>query len=292
MTEDTLFKKKQLLRMKGKYIDLSIPKIMGILNVTPDSFYDGGRYTNTDQMIGHVGKMLSEGADIIDVGACSSRPGAEILSADDELARLIRTLDPIRTKYPEIILSVDTNRADIVRKIVEMYDVDIINDISAGQFDPQMTDTIAGLHIPYMIMHMRGTPADMQNRTDYTDVLKEVIMFLAERVSELRLKGVNDVIVDPGFGFSKTIDQCFHLLARLDAFSIMDCPLLVGISRKSMIYKSLGITPDEALNGTTALHILALTKGADLLRVHDVKEARQAVELFLKVKTAGNKMPG
>jgi dihydropteroate synthase len=290
MEKNTFFRKKHMVRIKGGYLDLTTPKVIGILNVTPDSFYDGGKYNDEDRIIEHVGQMLSEGADVIDVGACSSRPGAGIISPDTEFERLTRALHPIRENYPDIILSVDTFRSDIARKVVSQFEVDIINDISAGQLDPMMTDTISELQVPYIIMHMRGTPSDMQRRTDYENVTKDVIIYLGEQVNLLRLKGINDIIIDPGFGFSKTTDQNYQLLAHLDAFKIIDCPLLIGVSRKSMVYKSLDITPEEALNGTTALHMAALERGANLLRVHDVKEARQAVELFLKMKKEGSKI--
>jgi dihydropteroate synthase len=289
MDKDTFFSKKQLIRIKGKYMDLTIPKIVGILNITPDSFFDGGKYTELDRMIDHVDQMLAEGADIIDVGAYSSRPGAENISPEEELQRLTRALSPIRQKYSEIILSVDTFRSDIARKVVIEFQVDIINDISAGMLDMRMADTVAELQVPYIIMHMRGTPSDMQQHTDYTDVIKEAIQFLGRQAGMLKLKGVNDIIIDPGFGFSKTLDQNFQLLSNLDAFKILEYPLLVGISRKSMVYKTLDISPDEALSGTTALHMTALQKGADLLRVHDVKEAKQAVQLYLKTRQEGDK---
>jgi dihydropteroate synthase len=234
MDKDTSFSKKHLVRVRGKYLDLTIPRIMGILNITPDSFYDGGKFLDPRTMIWQVERMLDEGADIIDIGAYSSRPGAEYISTEAELSRLVRTLDIIRKKYPEIILSVDTFRAEIAQKVVKDFQVDIINDISAGMLDPLMTTTIAELQIPYIIMHMRGTPTDMQKHTDYTNVLKEVIQFLGKHASILKLNGINDIIIDPGFGFSKTLDQNFQLLSGLEAFGILEYPLMVGIISRSV----------------------------------------------------------
>jgi dihydropteroate synthase len=292
MEKSTFFTKKHLIRIRKRYLELDSPKIVGILNVTPDSFYDGGKYIKTGEMMAHVEKMVTDGADIIDIGASSSRPGAEAITLKEEQERLVRALDPIRHKYPDFPLSVDTCRPEIAQLVVTRFDVEIINDISAGQVDPRMAETIAELKVAYIVMHMRGTPADMQKRTDYTDVVREVIFYLAERISMLRLKGINDIIIDPGFGFSKTPDQNFELLANLDAFKIIDCPLLIGVSRKSMIYRTLGISPGEALNGTTALHMLALERGVDFLRVHDVKETRQVIDLYLKMKSSKNKNRG
>jgi dihydropteroate synthase len=284
MAKDTFFKKKQFIRIRGKLLDLTTPKIIGILNITPDSFYDGGRYTDKAGLMARIEKMLYEGADIIDIGAYSSRPGAPEVSTEEEMHRLIVALEPIRKKFPEIILSVDTFRSDIARKVIEDYQVDMINDISGGQIDPGMMDTIAEMKIPCIIMHMRGTPQTMQQHTDYDDLIKEVIRFLGKQVSSLLGKGASDILLDPGFGFSKTVEQNYALLANLDAFRILELPIVVGISRKSMIYKFLDIKPDEAMNGTTALHMIALEKGADFLRVHDVKEARQAIKLFVRTR--------
>jgi dihydropteroate synthase len=287
--KDTFFHKKRLIRIKGNYWDFSIPRVMGILNLTPDSFYDGGKYLDSDSMMKQVERMIGEGADLIDVGSYSSKPGAEPVTAAEELRRLLPALELIRKKYPDIILSVDTSRAEVARKVIADFTVDIINDISAGTADPQMADTIADLQVPYIMMHMKGTPQNMQKLTDYKDLVREVIAFLGSQTEFFKQKGVNDIIIDPGFGFSKTLDQNYQLLSHLDTFKMLEYPLLVGISRKSMIYKFLEITPDEALNGTIALHMLALERGANMLRVHDVKEAKQAVNLFIKTKEEGKK---
>lgn len=287
--KDTFFHKKRLIRIKGNYWDFTIPKVMGILNLTPDSFYDGGRYQEPGSIIERVDRMLGEGVDLIDVGGYSSRPGAEHIDIEEELLRLSRALGPIRKKYPDAVLSVDTFRSAVARKTVEEFNVDLINDISGGMMDPQMPETIADLQVPYIMMHMKGSPQNMQRQTDYTDVVKEVIGFLGIRAGIFKEKGVNDIIIDPGFGFGKTLDQNYQLLSELNAFKILEYPLLVGVSRKSMIYKLLNITPDEALDGTIALNMLALERGADILRVHDVKEAKQAIRLFLKTKEEGDK---
>ncbi len=284
MDKDTFFTKKRLIRIGRNYWDFNIPKVMGILNLTPDSFYDGGRFTKVDAMLAHVDKMILEGADIIDVGGYSSRPGAENISEKEELSRLSRALEAIRSQYPDIVLSADTFRSSIARIVVEKFKVNIINDISGGQMDPMMMDTIADLQVPYIIMHMQGTPQTMQQNTSYTDLIDDVIRFLGRQAALLTEKGVNDIIIDPGFGFSKTLDQNYQLLSNLDVFRILELPILVGISRKSMIYRLLKTTPDEALNATTALHMTALERGADILRVHDVKEAKEAVQLYLKLR--------
>jgi dihydropteroate synthase len=289
MHKDTPFSKKHLIRIRGKYLDLSTPKIMGILNITPDSFYDGGRFLELNSMLAQVDKMNAEGADIIDIGASSSRPGADLVNPDEELSRLCLALEAIRSHFQDIIISVDTFRSEVARKVVNEYGVNIVNDISAGLFDPAMSKTIAELQVPYIIMHMRGNPADMQHHTNYDDLLKEIIQFLGKRTGILKSEGINDIIIDPGFGFSKTLDQNYQLLAHLDTFNLLEYPLLIGISRKSMIYKLLDISPEDALNGTTALHFAALLKGANILRVHDVKEAKQTVQLFLKMEQEGSK---
>jgi dihydropteroate synthase len=289
MDKDTFFSKKRLIRIGGKYLDLSVPKIMGILNITPDSFYDGGKYVKRETLMAQVDKMISDGADIIDIGACSSRPGAVTISEKEELTRLDYALRPIRKKYPGVILSVDTFRSAVVKAVVSEYQVSMVNDISAGLRDKRMTETIAALKLPCIIMHMRGTPADMQMHTDYSDVVTEVIRFLGIRAKLLVSAGITDIIIDPGFGFSKTIDQNYELLENLDAFKILELPILVGISRKSMIFKELEVNAEEALTGTIAANMAALQKGADILRVHDVKEARQTLRLFNKMISSGTK---
>jgi dihydropteroate synthase len=286
MVKDTFFNKKRLINLRGNLIDLTIPKLMGILNVTPDSFYDGGYYEMPDKLKKRVNEMLTQGADIIDIGAYSSRPDASHISVEEELRRLSKALDIIGKYYPEAFISVDTFRSEVAETVCRDYAVDLINDISGGMLDKKMPETVAKLQIPYIIMHMPGDPRTMQKHTAYTDVMRDIIEFLGRQVHHLLRLGVNDIIVDPGFGFGKTLDQNFELLCHLDDFKILELPLLVGLSRKSMIYKTLGIKPEDALNGTTALHMIALEHGADILRVHDIKEAKETIQLFKKVNEA------
>jgi dihydropteroate synthase len=287
--KDTFFEKKHLINCRGSFLDLSTPKIMGVLNVTPDSFYDGGRYESVSEVISHVSEMIREGADIIDIGAYSSHPGAIHISEKEEFDRLEKVVSKIRGKYPEQILSVDTFRAGIAQRVVRNFSVDIINDISGGNLDESMFDVIADLQVPYIIMHMPGNPQTMQQQTAYKDIVREILTYLGAKVHGLRKRGIADIIVDPGFGFGKTLEQNYALLAHLDEFQILKEPIMVGISRKSMIYKYLGLNADGALNGTTALHMHALIHGANILRVHDVKEARQTIELFNKIQEEKNK---
>ena len=283
-SKDTFFSKKHTLNIRGDLINLSRPKVMGILNITPDSFYDGGRYNSMDLMTEQAEKLISEGAAFIDIGAWSSRPGAKHITEEEELNRLKPIVDLIRKRFPDTIVSVDTFRSGIARIMVEEYGVDMINDISAGSMDPEMFKTIADLHVPYIIMHMQGTPADMQINPEYNNITREILTFFSEKLQALKLLGVTDIIVDPGFGFGKSVDHNYELLVNLDSFSMIELPVMVGLSRKSMIYKFLGIGPDEALNGSTVLHSIALFKGADILRVHDVKEAMEAITLLEKIK--------
>lgn len=257
---------------------------MGILNITPDSFYDGGRYSGNDLVIERVEKLLSEGATFIDIGAFSSRPGALQITEDEEYNRLKPVVTLVRKKYPESIISVDTFRSSIARKMVGEYGVDMINDISAGIMDNEMFNTIADLHVPYVMMHMKGTPAKMQDNPTYDNVTSEILTYFSEKLHALKLLGVPDIIVDPGFGFGKTLDHNYELLANLDSFNMMELPIMAGLSRKSMIYKFFDTSPDEALNGSTVLHTIALLKGVDILRVHDVKEAIEAIALVEKIK--------
>jgi dihydropteroate synthase len=275
----TFFSKKFTLRIRGKIIGLSDPKIMGILNVTPDSFYDGGKYTSERLVIERVRKMISEGADFIDVGAFSSRPGAALISENDEIKRLEPALNAIRTHYPDTIISVDTFRSAIAKFAVENFNVDIINDIFAGMADENMYKTIADLDVPYIIMHMKGKPEQMQKNPSYQNVTKEILIFFSEKLNQIRQAGVNDIIIDPGFGFGKTIEHNYTILKQLDAFKIFELPVMVGISRKSFIYKVLNTIPEESLNGTTVLNTIALINGAGILRVHDVKEAKEAIKI-------------
>lgn len=268
------------INVGGKLIEMTRPYVMGILNVTPDSFYCGSRCgADTGLIEERVARMAAEGADIIDVGGYSSRPGAAYVPAEEELNRLRAGIAAIRKIAPGMVISVDTFRADVARRCVEEMGVHIINDISGGDLDPSMMETVAGLKVPYIVMHMRGDPSTMQSLTSYHDVTAEVIGHLARKVAQLRLLGVCDVIVDPGFGFSKTLEQNCQLMREVGELAVLDCPLLVGISRKSMIYKLLGTTPDDALNGTSVLNTIALLQGANILRVHDVAMAVEAVKI-------------
>ena len=273
------------INVNGRLIDLSEPQVMGILNVTPDSFYAGSRMETEKDIINRLHQITSEGASILDIGAYSSRPDAEHISAEEEMNRLRTGLDLVRKHQPEAVVSVDTFRADVAKMCVEEYGGAIINDISAGHMDPAMFETIAKLSVPYIMMHMQGTPQDMQMNPHYDNLLKEVFLYFAERVQKLRDLGVKDIIIDPGFGFGKTLEHNYELMNHLDEFRLFELPLLVGISRKSMIYKLLGTTPEEALNGTTVLNTLALMKGANILRVHDVKAAKETVTLVEKMKS-------
>lgn len=272
------------MKIKGQLIDFSIPKVMGVLNITPDSFYDGGRYTEKEKIVSKVEKMILEGVDFIDVGAYSSRPGAVLISFREELKRLSETMELLRSGFPESIISIDTFRSGIARKMVEEYGANMINDISAGDMDKEMFTTIADLKIPYIMMHMQGTPQIMQKNPKYDNVVKDILTFLSGKVEELKLLGVDNVILDPGFGFGKTLDHNYELMNGLGQFSVLNKPIMVGVSRKSMIGKLLGCTPGEALNGTVVLNTVALMKGIDILRVHDVKEAVEAIKIVEKLK--------
>ena len=271
------------INCKGNLIDLSTPKIMGILNCTPDSFYDGGKYKNESEILGQVEKMLNEGATFIDIGAYSTKPGADFVTEEEELQRLLPIIDLVLQHFPETLLSVDTFRSKVAQKAVE-NGAAIINDISAGMLDENMLETVAKLQVPYIMMHMKGNPQTMQSLTDYTDIVKEMIFYFSERINKARSFGLNDIIIDPGFGFAKTLEQNYEVLQKLDYFNILELPILVGVSRKSMIYKLLENSPQEALNGTSVLNTIALQKGAKILRVHDVKEAVESVRLVEKLK--------
>ena len=280
------------LNLKGQLVTIDRPWVMGIINITPDSFYSGSRVVDERTLIERVGMMLDDGADVLDIGACSTRPGSEQVDAQGEMARLDWALNAIRREFPDVILSVDTYRADVARRCVEEWGADIINDISAGMLDPEMFATVARLRVPYVLMHMRGTPETMSSLTDYQNVAAEVLEWIARRIDELRQMGVADIIADPGFGFAKTLEQNYELLARLEAFHVLDAPLLVGVSRKRMIYTPLQCTADEALNGTTVINTIALQQGAHFLRVHDVKAAVEAVKLTTLLRQSSmNKKP-
>jgi dihydropteroate synthase len=266
------------INCNGNLIDLSTPKVMGILNLTPDSFYDGGKYKDERGILKQVEKMLEEGATFIDLGAYSSRPGADSVSEEEELKRLLPIIDVLLKRFPEILLSIDTFRSRIAAPCIEAGAV-LINDISAGLLDEQMLPTIAKHKVPYVMMHMRGNPKTMQSKTSYTHLIKEIVHYFSEGVAKARALGIHDIILDPGFGFAKTLDQNYELLSQLDLLQTFRLPFLVGLSRKSMIYKALNTSAAEALNGTTALNMIAFNKGAKILRVHDVKEAKECVEL-------------
>ncbi len=268
------------LNLKGHLHKYDCPQVMGILNITPDSFYSGSRTMRDAEIASRIETMIDQGANFIDVGAYSSRPGAEDVSPEEEISRLQRGMAVLRKLAPDIPVSIDTFRADVARTAIEEMGADIINDISGGTLDQNMFSTVANLKVPYILMHMRGTPATMQQFTNYDDVTAEVIHDLSVKLRRLRLLGVADVIIDPGFGFSKTLEQNFELMRNLSEFSVLECPVLVGISRKSMVTRSLGIETSEALAPTVALDAVALTKGAAFIRVHDVREAVQTVSLF------------
>ncbi|HIY50281.1 MAG TPA: dihydropteroate synthase [Candidatus Barnesiella excrementavium] len=270
------------LNLGGELLSLSKPLVMGILNVTPDSFYAGSRTPEREQIAARVRQMVNEGADIIDIGAYSSRPQATDITPDEEMRRLATGLEIIRRLYPQAHVSVDTFRADVAARCVREYGVQIINDISGGELDPHMFETVAELKTAYILMHMKGSPQTMMQQTHYDHLIAEMLYYFAERIARLESLGVNDIIIDPGFGFSKTLDDNYRLMNRLDEFARIGLPLLVGISRKSMIYKLLGSTPDESLNGTTVLNTLALLGGAHILRVHDVKAAVETINLVSK----------
>jgi dihydropteroate synthase len=271
-----------MINCNGNLIDLSIPKVMGILNVTPNSFYDGGKHKNINSIIHQVDKMLSEGADFIDVGAYSSKPNAEFVSQDEEIKRLVHIIKELVNTFPNIIISVDTFRAEVAKIAVE-NGVAMINDISAGLLDEKMLQTVAYLKVPYIMMHLKGNPQTMQTLAKYDDIVKEMIFYFSERIEKARSFGISDIIIDPGFGFAKTVEQNYEVLQKMELFSLFELPLLAGISRKSMIYKVLENSPTEALNGTTVLNTIALQKGAKILRVHDVKEAVECIKLVSKV---------
>lgn len=267
------------LNARGHILDLATPKIMGILNITPDSFFDGGRHNRLTDAVAHAHRLVEQGADIIDVGAYSSRAGAIDVNVEEELDRILPVVDALASELPDTILSIDTFRAEVARAAVKAG-AHIINDISGGSLDNEMFSTVAQLGVPYILMHTRGTPQNMQNQTGYRDIVADVALYFGARISKLRALGLKDIILDPGFGFAKSLDQNYELLAGVDALHAYGLPILGGVSRKSMIYKKLNITPDKALNGTTAVHAALLMKGVHLLRVHDVKEAKEVVELL------------
>ena len=271
------------INCKGQLIDLSSPKIMGIINLTPDSFYDGGKYASEEEVFSQVEKMLTDGATFIDIGAYSSRPGAQHISEEKELERIVPIVKALIARYPKILLSIDTFRSTVAKKCIE-EGAALINDISAGNMDHEMFKTIGELNVPYIMMHMQGTPQNMQENPIYKNVTQEVLYYFSEKIALARSYGINDLIIDPGFGFGKTNTHNFQLLNELELFENIELPLLVGVSRKSMIYKTLDTDAKNALNGTTALNTVSVYKGANILRVHDVKEAIECVHLIQKLK--------
>ncbi len=269
------------INCKGNLIDLNKPKVMGILNLTPDSFYDGGKYRSERLILLQVEKMIVEGATFVDIGAYSSRPGAKDLSENEELERITQILELILKNFPDIFISIDTFRSKVAKTCVEIGAC-MINDISGGNLDTNMFETIAKLQVPYVLMHMPGTPQTMQTLTDYEDVVKDIIYYFSKKITQLNILGVNDIILDVGFGFGKTLDQNYELLQKLKLFESFDLPILTGISRKSMIYKLLNITADKALNATSVTNTIALLNGSNILRVHDVKEAVETIKIVSK----------
>jgi dihydropteroate synthase len=274
-----LKKNAMLINCKGTLTDLSQPRVMGILNCTPDSFFDGGKYSDEARLLGQAERMLADGADFIDIGAYSSKPNADFVSEQQELQRIVPVVELVLKHFPKAVISADTFRAVVAKACVESGAA-IVNDISAGMLDDKMLETVGQLKVPYIMMHMRGTPQTMVKLTQYNDIVKEMLSYFAERISAARGFGINDIIIDPGFGFAKTLEQNYEVLGRMELFQMTGLPILAGMSRKSMIYKLLGTTPQEALNGTTALNTIALMKGASVLRVHDVREAVECVKIF------------
>jgi dihydropteroate synthase len=270
------------INCKGRLLDLSTPKVMGVLNLTPDSFYDGGKFKNDKEALEQVEKNIQDGMDILDIGAYSSRPGADHISEEEELKRQSSVLQQITKEFPNLIISIDTFRSEVAKASIDQG-AHIINDISAGNLDANMMDFIADSQVPYIMMHMKGTPQTMKNMTSYEHLVTDIIYYFSKKVLEARARGINDLLIDPGFGFAKTIDQNFELLNHLKALKSLNLPILSGISRKSTIYKTLNIDAKEALNGTTALNMVALMNGSSILRVHDVFEAKQCVTLYQKL---------
>ncbi len=269
--------------MGGKLLDLSSPIVMGIINATPDSFFEGSRVPEPAVAVEVARKMLNEGAEILDVGAISTRPGAREIEETEEVDRISPVLEAIRNEFPDALISVDTWRAGVAREMESRFGIQMINDITAGQSDPRMFSTVAELDLAYVMMHMQGSPETMQDSPQYDHVVNELLQFFGERIYKLRTLGVNDILIDPGFGFGKTLEQNFKLLRELDAFAILELPVMVGLSRKSMIYKTLETDPSKALTGTCAAHMAALMAGASILRVHDVKEAVETIKIFRQI---------
>ena len=266
------------INLRDKLMNFSVPKIMGILNITPDSFYDGGRYNSKEKIQRQIEKMIISGADVVDVGGYSSRPGAKDISIEDELNRVIPVIEIIKKKFPETIVSIDTFRSRVASEAI-ISGADIVNDISGGNLDSNMFQTVSKHKVPYILMHMKGNPENMMSKTNYENVTKDVCKYFSQRIKKAHSCGINDIIIDPGFGFSKTTQQNYELLNNLEFFKEFQRPIIIGISRKSMIYKTLNTTPEKALNGSSVLHTISLMKGANILRTHDVKEAVECVKI-------------
>jgi len=284
----TFFKKNRTLNCRGRLVEIDRPKIMGILNVTPDSFYDGGKYSSEDASFEQAQSMLEEGADIIDIGGMSSRPGAEIISVEEEIARVIPVISRLHTEDPEMLISIDTVHSETARAAVGAG-ASMVNDISAGTIDSKMLPTVAELKVPYVLMHMKGKPENMQDNPLYTDVVLEILDFLIERVRLCREAGITDIIIDPGLGFGKRLMDNDAIIQRLEVFDMLELPVLIGASRKSMISKLLGVPAKDTLNGSTAVHMAALLKGVNILRVHDVREARECIIISEALQLHENK---
>lgn len=282
------FKRKNSITLNGQLINLTNPIVMGILNVSPDSFFDGGKYTSEDAILHRAEQIIKEGASILDIGAISTRPGASLMSTKEELTRLLPAISAIRLRFPEFPLSVDTFRSWVALRVIDECGDCMINDISGGDFDDNMFDTIGKLSVPFILMHIQGTPKNMQDDPTYDDIIKDISKYFSEKVRKLTKAGVKDVIIDPGYGFGKTLDHNYDLLNRLDSFKVFQLPVMVGISRKSMIQKVLDVNADDSLTGTVTANTLALLGGADILRVHDVKDAVESVKIFTKLKETAN----
>ncbi len=277
-------KRKNTINVGGELIDFSVPVVMGIVNVTPDSFYDGGKMEDEKVLLAAVEKMINDGATILDIGAVSTRPGADPISTKVELGRLLPAVQAIRNSFPKIPISIDTFRSWVAVRVIDEIGPIIVNDISGGSLDSKMFETIGKMRVPYILSHIQGTPKEMQENPQYDDIIKDISTYFSERIKRLTKFGVLDIIIDPGFGFGKTVEHNYELLNRLDSFKVFQLPVMVGVSRKSMIWKALDSSPEEALNGTTVANTLALMGGADVLRVHDVKEAVETVTIFSEIK--------
>lgn len=281
--EDKLFPQKITVNLQGRLATWNSPMVMGIVNLTPDSFYEGSRIQSNDLDFGkRIETMVEDGVDILDLGGYSSRPGAKDISVEEELDRVLPAIKWVAQEFPDIPISIDTFRAEVAKESI-LNGANIVNDISAGELDSEMIETVGSLKVPYIAMHMRGNPRTMQSQSKYSDLIPEILYYFSEKLDQFKFFGINDVVIDVGFGFAKSIDQNYELLKNLSVFKSLSCPMLVGLSRKSMIYKTLNITSEEALNGTTALHMVALRNGGNILRVHDVKEARETIELYKKL---------